>query len=113
MSVCACIKITMARCGQNADDSAVSAISTGVWVGSAAVAVSEGPRHGCALGKPSLPCVKQDKNESSTSGWPGLLASQCLPVVPLLCFWCCRAPTRAKHPLPTSLAFLADHSQQP
>lgn len=54
MSVCACIKITMACFGQNADDSAVSAISTGVWVVPAAVALREGPRHGCALGKPSL-----------------------------------------------------------
>lgn len=46
MSVCACIKITMPCFGQNADDSAVSAISTGVWVVPAAVALREGPRHG-------------------------------------------------------------------
>lgn len=77
MSVCACIRITKGCSGQNAADCAVSAISTGVWVLSAAVAGSEGPRHGCALGKPPLPCAKRDKTRATRAARvPGWLFSR-------------------------------------
>lgn len=95
MSVCACIKTTMGCSGQDADDCAVSAISPGVWVVSA-----RGQARLC-FGQTFPPLCQTGQNQSSMSTQLALLPPQ-YPTVACPVFGCCRAPPRAKHPLPAS-----------
>lgn len=65
--------------------------------------MSKWPKHGCALRKPSLPCVKQEtKGDNSTRGRLFSLVSMlnsCLPMVALPCFWGLQSSYKGETPL--------------